>query len=488
MFRSGFFLFLGLLLGRILGLIRELVIAGGVGANTTADIVIALITLPDILINILLGNALAAVFVPVIKKLPRSQRLNYFYKLSGKVGFIILGLVALSWWKIDLLAHLILPSAATNADFQQQLMWIVGAVPLIALSAVSRVFLQVEGKFTLLGLENVIFNVILIFGILAFSQNLTFSLISFSVLLGSALRWALQAGQVWMIYQQDNKLQAPDVPWIHLKQYGLAITTGVLIQLLPVYGRSITSFYVQDGALATYNYAYKFIELPMALGISVISTILFPKLSELAVSKKTIDHHFLIKESQQFIIALCLPASCLLPLGLYLLKNLQIPLKNISHEILTLILGAVAIGFCAFLIRGLNELYVTILNSLDDVKSPLYSTVTASLLGGISISFLTSEYGIFGAFWGLNISYASNWILNIFFLKRKNINVVTGLYSNKNIRMLGYTIIAALTTLISQNLFSTLVATITLGVLLGTLYLWLLVDVIKNRKRGTLPT
>lgn len=488
MFKSGLFLFLGLLLGRVLGLIRELVIAGGIGTNSTADIIIALITLPDIVVNILLGNALAAAFVPVIKELPREQRLNYFYKLSGKVGLATLCVVALAWWKIDFLAHLILPSTATNDSFQQQLMWIVGAVPLITLSAVSRVFLQVENKFTLLGLENVLFNIVLIFGILAFSQNPTLSLISFSVLLGSALRWALQAGQVWRTYQQEDKFQAPEVAWVHLRQYGLALTTGIAIQVLPIYGRSIASFYAQEGALSIYNYAYKFIELPMALGISVISTILFPKLSELAVSKKTMDHHSLIKESQQFIIALCLPASCLLPLGLYLLQSFQITLKNIPRESLVLILGAVAIGFSVFFVRGLNELYVTILNSLGDVRSPLYSTVTASLLGGVSIFFLARDFGILGAFWGLNISYISNWILNIFFLKRKNINVIASLHSNKNILISVGAIVAAVATMITKDLFSPLASIVILTLFLVALYVWLLVDLIKNRKRRISPT
>lgn len=484
MFKSGLFLFLGLFLGRTLGLLRELVIAVNIGSNTTADIIIGLITLPDIVVNILLGNALASVFVPAIKKLPITQRLDYFYKLSAKLGSITLCVVALAWWKIDFLANLILPSSAIKTDFQQQLMWIICAVPLIALSAVSRVFLQAENKFTLLGLENVIFNIILILGIFAFSQKPTFELISLSVLIGSALRWALQTVQVWLTYKQENKLQAPAITWVYFKRYSLALVTGIFIQLLPIYGRSIASFYMHEGALSIYNYAYKFIEVPMALGITVISTILFPKMSELAVSNKTIDHYKLVKESQQLIITLCLPASLLIPVGLFLFKDVPIPLKNISQEGFTLIISAVAVGFIALLIRGLNELYVTILNSMGDVKSPMYATLMASIIGGVSISLLTRKFGILGAFWGLNISYLSNWFINILTLKNKEINIFNGLGNRKNTFILLYTCSSALTSFTVHYLFSKLASIATLTILIVILYLQIVFDLINKRKKG----
>lgn len=436
MFKSGFFLFLGLLVGRALGLVREILIAGKVGTGSVADIVIALVTLPDIVIGILLGNSLTAVFTPTIQSLPKEKRFGYFLKLSTTVGFIFVVLALLLTLQLDGLATVILTHGRDNPIFMSELKWVVWATPILALNSVSRVFLQAENRFSLLSFENVVFNICIILGVLYFSINSDFHVIALAVLAGSLARWFFQFLQIWLIYNRNLSGYHETLHVSHLHRYNLALITGVMIQMLPLYGRSISSSFGGAGALSIYNYAYKFIEFPIALGISVISTLIFPKLSALAVAQDKQSHRQLVEKYQNFMFALCMPLTLLVPSLLLRLAEHSISLKQIPAEDLSKILYLVLIGFLAFVIRGLNEVYVITMNSLGDVKHPMQSTLLSSLVALVTIYYFTKFFGIEGSFWGLNLSFLLTFALNAYFIKKRHqVEILTSLFKTNNKRV-----------------------------------------------------
>jgi len=54
----------GLLLGRLSGFVRESIVATTYGTSSQADIVVLMLTVPDLLVNILVGGAMGAVLIP----------------------------------------------------------------------------------------------------------------------------------------------------------------------------------------------------------------------------------------------------------------------------------------------------------------------------------------------------------------------------------------------------------------------------------------
>lgn len=426
MIKSGFFLFLGLLLGRFLGLFRELLLAGSLGSGPTADTIIALITLPDIFISVFVGNSLVAVFTPKIKALPPKERFGFFLKLNLIFGLIFFAIAALASFKLDWIAELILPAQGSSTTLFSELRWIIWAVPLLALNAISRVFLQSENKFALLGLENVIFNIFIIGAIYLFTRSLDLRTMSIAIILGSLTRLLSQVWQISSLYQKTldgypNKVNRQD-----FTRYGHALFTGILIQVLPVYARSIASHFSGDGGLSIFNYSYKFIEFPMALGISIVSLVIYPRLTQAVVEKNQSDHSNLIKNAQEFILTLCVPGCFLMPALLVRLTDYLSFFPNTKHIDLYSIFIAVAIGSSILFLRGLNELFVVILNSLHDVRSPLISTAISSALGFLFIYAMTFKWGIFGGFWGLNISFVIMFFLNTLFLTKLHKISLTG--------------------------------------------------------------
>jgi len=458
MLLSGFFLFCGLLLGRGMGLVREFMLANYVGSGRTADIVIALITLPDIVINIMLGNSLAIVFIPAIKKLDQSERFGYFLKLSSIVALIFVSICLAIHLNLDSLYKLILPNEQSSADFARDLSMVIWAIPLLAMNSVSRIFLQAEGKVALLGLENVLFNFCLIIAIFSFADSHHLQLISYGIILGCLLRWLTQFFQILQVYQLKTSGFKLPIHFSDLQKYNLAFMTGLLLQLLPVYGRTITSKFELDGALAIYNYAYKLIEFPMALGISIVSILLFPKLTEKVIQRDSQGHLALTQKSHSFILNLCLPAATLAPLLLFYATQQSFSFNQLSSENLKTIFMSVTVGLVFFPLRGLTELYMNIFNSLGDVKHPFYTHLFSILIGLVAVYFLTQNYGIYGSFWGLNICYLAAFLISIYLLKSKHqISMLPFILNKETFKVLIYNLVlcalfAAVASVLSFNI------------------------------------
>ena len=481
MLKSGFFLFLGLLLGRFLGLFRELLLAGNLGSGTTADIIIALITLPDIFISVFVGNSLVAVFTPKIKALPIHKRFGFYLKLSLTFGLIFFLIAGLTFFKIEWLAQVILPAQSTSLELISELRWTVWAVPLLALNAISRVFLQAENKFALLGLENVIFNAAIIGAIYIFIQTPDLRTISLAILIGSLARLVSQVWQICSIYQNGTSGFAENITKHDITKYSHALATGIMIQVLPIYARSMASHFSGDGGLSIFNYSYKFIEFPMALGISIVSLIVYPKLTQAVIDKNKLDHSKLIKNAQEFILFLSVPGCFFMPALLVRLTHHLDLFPNMHHLDLRSILIAVAIGFSILFLRGLNELFVVILNSLHDVKSPLISTGVASFFGFIFIYLLTFKWGIFGGFWALNLTFAVMFVMNIFFLTKVHEISLASIFNKRITELFISSALAAIIFYFSSELYSPIGMISLLLVIMAMLYTFLFRSFLHNK-------
>ena len=78
----------GILLGRVTGFLREVAVASRFGITRDADVVLFSLTLPDFLINILMGGALAAALIPEFKRATPRTADRLFLQSSLLVGAV----------------------------------------------------------------------------------------------------------------------------------------------------------------------------------------------------------------------------------------------------------------------------------------------------------------------------------------------------------------------------------------------------------------
>lgn len=287
---AGLLLSLALMAGRLTGLVRELMLASTFGATEEADMAIILLTLPDLLSNLLLSGGLSIALIPAIRQAATENR-NAIVGQASLVVFIffsILGLLfaaAPQWWFTVLAPGLAIQS---NTIHYWTLLLLSAAIPLTALSGVTSAALQSENRFFIAGCGTLVFNLCVIAALytIAITPSKALLLLCTGVVIGSLLRW----GSQWAIYRIHYGQLIPlrSLRWLItsdlIKIFLTGLTAASLLILVPVCIRAAASW-LGNGQLSIFNYAIKLVELPLGVLITALATVLYPVLSQAFVDK-----------------------------------------------------------------------------------------------------------------------------------------------------------------------------------------------------------
>jgi len=273
-----------LLLGRLTGFGREWLLSARAGASDSSDLAIVLLTLPDLLVNLLLGGGLGATLVPVLHQLhpPQRQRLAAQVALPVGASFALLAvLLALKApWLLELLAPGLPP--AQRATAQLPLALTLLAVPLTALAGVSTALLNARGRFGLGTCGTALFNLLVITA-LASHLPLVWA-VAAGVLAGALLRLLVQVVGARSGTQAGAAALTPSWwrPWLVdrplLRRFGGNFGFVTALVLLPPIARAWAST-TDPGALSLFNYASKLVDLPLGVLMGALSTVLLPHLA-----------------------------------------------------------------------------------------------------------------------------------------------------------------------------------------------------------------
>jgi putative peptidoglycan lipid II flippase len=281
---AGLFLSLALMAGRLAGFGREVLLASSLGLSEQADIAIVLLTVPDLLVNLLLSGGIGVALVPALRAASPAQGAALFKQASLAFGavFAVLGLC------FALLPSLWLWLFAPGLEGATQWLddWMIYAIalaiPLAALSGVSTAALNARDRFFVAGCGTLLFNLCVIAALLLamFWAHSYLALLCAGILVGALVRWvsqwmALRAGAPPVLQAHQGLLL--DRRLVHGFVAGLA--SASLLILVPVALRAGASW-LGKGELAAFNYAIKLVELPLGILITTLATVAFPRLSE----------------------------------------------------------------------------------------------------------------------------------------------------------------------------------------------------------------
>ncbi|MEY4564117.1 MAG: hypothetical protein RLZZ618_3394 [Pseudomonadota bacterium] len=287
---------LALLAGRLAGFGRELILASALGVSPDADLAVLLLTLPDLLVNLLLSGGLSVALIPALKAMPGPQAASLFRQASLAVGgaFALLALVIAvtpSWW---------LGALAPGADFSvtasslAYVPFVALAVPLTALAGVSTAYLNARERFFVAGSGTLLFNLCVIAGLMAAAgAGVPILWLCLGIFGGALVRWLSQVvalpRDVWRRESVGVLLDSS-----LMKAFVTAFLSASLMLLVPVLVRGMASFLGQ-GTIATFNYATKLIELPVGILITTLATVAFPRLSALYAAAEPAQAHQVLR-------------------------------------------------------------------------------------------------------------------------------------------------------------------------------------------------
>jgi putative peptidoglycan lipid II flippase len=260
---------LGLLLGRLSGFVREAFVASTYGATSQADTVVLMLTVPDLLVNILVGGAMGAMLVPEFTQRPKIAR-QLLYQSLLFFGVLFLMVAVGFYWQTDVLVAMLAPGF-TNVQSEHvvvALRWVLWLIPLTILAGVVTAYLHAQHKFAVAAMGTLIINSAIIIGlVLVYYGFGSLSLVAVFVIVGGLLRLLSQLSLVHFHWSPLVSLK----PWqLHrplVVRYGQAMMSGSLLLLFPVIARALAS-YEGEGSIAMFNYSMRLIEFPLAIAVT----------------------------------------------------------------------------------------------------------------------------------------------------------------------------------------------------------------------------
>lgn len=277
MFLKAGALSLGLLLAsRVLGLLRESAQAAAFGATGLGDVAILMLTLPDWIAALLASGALSYVLVPAWAneegaRIAASQRRIARWLLAGGAG---LGLVLLL--AQEPLARMLAPGlpSALQGLAATGLGWSALAIPVALLTALWVTRLQHERDFLGMYAANLVLNGMVIAVLLLLLASGAAPRAAVATL-GIGLLAAMGARLAWL-HRRQRPFRSPvrtepgPLPGAPIWLWA-ALAAGLPLAL-PFAARSLASQQA-EGALTTFNYAWKLVELPLVLAIQLVGTL-----------------------------------------------------------------------------------------------------------------------------------------------------------------------------------------------------------------------
>ncbi|MGO0123582.1 murein biosynthesis integral membrane protein MurJ [Desulfothermobacter acidiphilus] len=311
------------LLARLLGFLRDVVIAHLYGASAATDAYLVAFTVPNVLLAIVTG-ALATVVVPVFAEYAADERREEGWRVFNWVFNLVTLALLLTW--------LVSYPLASRLVF-----WLAPGLPPETMELaikLTRIMLPVLLFFGWANYFNGLLNANQIFGLPAASVAVNNAVIIVAALtLGAVfgiegLAWGTVLGMVAAALIQIPALWRLGFRWRPELNWRHPGVKKVFVLLLPVaVGVSINQAYViidrilasgmAEGSISALNFANKLVQLPIGLFILALGTAVFPTLTHRAAEGQHEEVAWLLDRTLRFNLLLTLPAA----VGLIVLRH-----------------------------------------------------------------------------------------------------------------------------------------------------------------------
>ncbi|MFM2486498.1 murein biosynthesis integral membrane protein MurJ [Celerinatantimonas yamalensis] len=291
------------LVSRVLGLIRDMVVANLLGAGTAADVFFFANRIPNFLRRLFAEGAFAQAFIPVFTQYKQQENEDELRELvarvSGTLGCIvtvvtIIGMVASpvvamifgAGWFIDWLHDgpnadkFILSSLLLKITFPY--LWF------ITFTGMSGAILNSFGRFAVASFTPVFLNAAMIAAALYYAPSLARPEVglAWGVFVGGLLQFSFQLPFLWRL----NMLRWPRWGWKHpgvqkIRTLMLPALFGVSVSQINLLFDTFMASFLVSGSISWLYYSDRLLEFPLGIFGIAIATVILPSLSERHVDK-----------------------------------------------------------------------------------------------------------------------------------------------------------------------------------------------------------
>jgi putative peptidoglycan lipid II flippase len=413
------------LLSRILGFVRDMLIAWFFGAGFQSDAFFVAFRIPNFLKRLFAEGSLSMAMVSIFTEIMVKKGRKDAYDFAGsalKLLSVILALASLLGILLTpLIVRLLAPGFLSHPDKLSLTIlltrWMFPYVFFIGMTALCMGVLNALGHFAAPALSPVLLNIAMIGAMLWISPHMNEPIagLASGVVIGGFLQLALQAP--FLI--KKGICQAKKVRWRHpgIKKVGLYMLPMVFgaaaYQVNVLVGTFLASF-SREGSVSYLYYADRLVQFPLGIFAVALSTAVLPTLSRQAIAgdltavKETFDY------SLKLVFFTIVPAMT----GLVVLRE---PLVRLLFERGQFNADAASLTASAFLYYGIGiwafaavRVVVSVFYAIQDTVTPV-KTALASVLANLVLgSLLMIKMGYRGI--ALSTSIAS--MINFYLLLR----------------------------------------------------------------------
>jgi putative peptidoglycan lipid II flippase len=379
------------LFSRVLGLVRDVVIASYFGASGSADAFFIAFKIPNFMRRLFAEGAFSQAFVPVLSEY-RERRdhaavQQLVDRVAGTLGLILLMVTIVAVLAAPVLTAVFAPGFYTgnSAKFElasEMLRITFPYLLLISLTAFSGAILNTYGRFAIPAFTPVLLNICLIGSAVFLSPMFDEPIV--------ALAWGvLMAGTVQLVFQLPflahlKLLPKPVFGWQdegvqRILKLMLPALFGVSVAQINLLLDTVLASFLQTGSVSWLYYSDRLTELPLGVFGIAISTVILPSLARKHASGSAKEFAHTLDWAVRMILLIGLPASLALillaePLIITLFKYGELTARDVAMSAMSL--QAYACGLLAFmLIKVLAPGYF----SRQDMKTPVKIAVQAML-------------------------------------------------------------------------------------------------------------
>lgn len=315
---SAFLLVLSTLASRLLGLVRDRLLASRFGAGEELDIYFAAFRIPDFVYALLITGGISAVFLPVFSEVFQRNHEEGWRFANNIINVFLAGLIVLcailalaTPWII----HLIVPGfSPENKAMAASLTRIMFLSPILfGLASIFSSVLHYFQKFLVYSLAPILYNAGIIIGILFFLPSFGLRGLAYGVILGAFLYFLVQIPAamhsgwryryIFQIKQNELlktfRLMVPRILGTSAYQFNLLFITAFASTL-------------GVGAIAVFNFANNLQYFPIGLvGVSFAMAV-FPVLSQSWAEKNKEKFLDAFSSTARQILFLIIPMSVLI--------------------------------------------------------------------------------------------------------------------------------------------------------------------------------
>ena len=402
---------------KLVALVRQALIARQFGFGAEIDAFNVANNLPDLVLSLFSGGALALAFIPVFAEYIQEYGKKPSWKLFSKTANLLFVVTALVSIVLAIVARPIVESkfgispgfSAEKQDLVVALMRInFIALLIFSISGLIAASLQAHKHFFLTALAPIFYNIGVIIGVMILAPSRGFEIwgvtlpafgfgiygLVYGTILGALFHLAIQIPGLL-------KYEFSWTPIIDFKDEGVKkvlrltgprVATVFFIQLIFL-ARDNFASYLPQGSVTALTYGYFILQVPETLIGTAIATALLPTISTLASSKKHEEFAKTVNSALRFLIASSVGITVLLSLTLPGFIELFFDFNKAETALIVWVTRGYLLGLLS---QVLLEVVIRAFYARQNAKLPLIATFIRTVVFLVIAFYFSSKTGAFG--------------------------------------------------------------------------------------------